>query len=144
MRRRCKPACVGSGRKAAWYVADPSLRVRAARESMAAAVTDIAKTFAAEYKKTPAKVKLIDAYLVCNVLTGLLQYLYLLLVGSFPFNSFLAGFLTCVGSFVTTLCLRMQVDPSNAGDVKFGVERAFADYVLANIVLFLVAINYLG
>lgn len=42
------------------------------------------------------------------------------------------------------VCLRMQVDPSNAGDVKFGVERAFADYVLANIVLFLVAINYLG
>mmetsp|Transcript_6678 Transcript_6678/g.12069 ORF Transcript_6678/g.12069 Transcript_6678/m.12069 type:complete len:94 (+) Transcript_6678:649-930(+) len=88
--------------------------------------------------------QLIDAYLVCTVATGLLQYLYMTLVGSFPFNSFLAGFLTCIGSFVTTLCLRMQVDPNNKGDVAFGAERAFADYVLANILLFLISINYLG
>ena len=31
-----------------------------------------------------------------------LQFVYLLLVGSFPFNSFLAGFFSCVGFFVLT------------------------------------------
>eukprot|EP00958_Prasinococcus_capsulatus_P026660 scaffold4956_cov233-Prasinococcus_capsulatus_cf.AAC.2 len=38
----------------------------------------------------------------------------MLLVGSFPFNSFLAGFLSCVASFVLAVCLRLQVDTTNA------------------------------
>ena len=31
-----------------------------------------------------------------------LQFIYMLLVGTFPFNSFLAGFLCCCGFFVLT------------------------------------------
>jgi len=34
--------------------------------------------------------------------TGVIQFLYMLLVGQFPFNSFLAGFLAAVGFFVFT------------------------------------------
>jgi len=30
------------------------------------------------------------------------QFIYMLLVGTFPFNSFLAGFFCCVGFFVLT------------------------------------------
>lgn len=35
--------------------------------------------------------------------------MYAKLVGTFPFNSFLAGFFCCVGTFVLTLALRMKV-----------------------------------
>lgn len=54
-----------------------------------------------EYKKeTPKKLKVIDAYLVYVFLTGVIQFVYCCLVGTFPFNSFLAGFISCVSCFV--------------------------------------------
>lgn len=98
----------------------------------------------------------------------LLQFVYLLLVGSFPFNSFLAGVSSCTGCFVLTgeasiscrtvlayasaslddnvgaVCLRMQIDPSNQDFKKLSPERAFADYVLCNAVLHLVIWNFMG
>jgi len=54
-----------------------------------------------EYQtSTPKKVILIDAYLVYVLLTGIVQFGYCLLVGTFPFNSFLSGFISTVGCFV--------------------------------------------
>lgn len=56
-----------------------------------------------EYRaKTPQRLKLVDAYLAYIMATGIIQFLYCLLVGTFPFNSFLSGFISCVGSFVLT------------------------------------------
>ncbi len=52
------------------------------------------------HAKTPQKLKLVDAYLAYIMATGIIQFLYCLLVGTFPFNSFLSGFISCVGSFV--------------------------------------------
>lgn len=49
---------------------------------------------------TPKKLKIIDAYLLYIMLTGIIQFVYCCLVGTFPFNSFLSGFTSCVGSFV--------------------------------------------
>lgn len=51
-------------------------------------------------KSTPTKLKLIDAYLFYILITGILQFIYCLLVGTFPFNAFLAGFCSTVASFV--------------------------------------------
>ncbi len=51
-------------------------------------------------QKTPQKTKLIDAYLMYIMFTGIIQFGYCLLVGTFPFNSFLSGFISCVGSFI--------------------------------------------
>lgn len=51
-------------------------------------------------QSTPKKLKIIDAYLLYIVLTGVIQFVYCCLVGTFPFNSFLSGFTSCVGSFV--------------------------------------------
>lgn len=57
--------------------------------------------FYEEYnQKTPQKTKLIDAYLMYIMFTGIIQFGYCLLVGTFPFNSFLSGFISSVGSFV--------------------------------------------
>ncbi|KDO50328.1 hypothetical protein CISIN_1g035024mg [Citrus sinensis] len=35
------------------------------------------------------------------------------IVGSFPFNSFLSGVLSCVGTAVLAVCLRIQVNKDN-------------------------------
>ena len=57
--------------------------------------------FYEEYsEKTLQKTKLIDAYLMYILFTGIIQFAYCLLVGTFPFNSFLSGFISCVASFV--------------------------------------------
>lgn len=108
------------------------------------ALTDILSSFRTEYKKTPIKIKVLDCFLVYAVFTGLVQFAYLLLVGSFPFNSFLAGFFSCVGFFVLTVCLRMQIDPANSDFKDMSPERAFADYVLCNALLHLVIWNFMG
>lgn len=50
--------------------------------------------------RTPQKLKLVDAYLAYIMVTGIIQFIYCLLVGTFPFNSFLSGFISCVGSFI--------------------------------------------
>lgn len=47
-----------------------------------------------------------NVYLMAILLTGVFQFIYVLLVGTFPFNSFLAGFLSCVTSFVLGVCLK--------------------------------------
>lgn len=49
---------------------------------------------------TPQRLKIIDVYLVYVLLTGIVLFAYCALVTTFPFNSFLAGFISTVGSFV--------------------------------------------
>ncbi|KAI8822215.1 oligosaccharyl transferase epsilon subunit [Fimicolochytrium jonesii] len=93
---------------------------------------------------TPQKLKLIDAYLLFVMLTGIVQFVYVLLAGTFPYNSFLAGFGASVGSFVLAANLRMQVNPRNAEVMKMSPERAFADFAFASIVLFGFVVNFLG
>ncbi|OMH80628.1 Dolichyl-diphosphooligosaccharide-protein glycosyltransferase subunit DAD1 [Zancudomyces culisetae] len=54
-----------------------------------------------KYKsETPEKLKLLDLYMVFCVLLGVLQAVYLLVVGTYPYNAFLAGFGSAVASFV--------------------------------------------
>ncbi len=50
--------------------------------------------------KTPKKLKIVDSYLFYILLTGIIQFGYCCLVGTFPFNSFLSGFISSVGSFI--------------------------------------------
>ena len=40
---------------------------------------------------TPSRLKFIDAFLVFLLLSGVAQFVYCVLVTSFPFNAFLAG-----------------------------------------------------
>ncbi len=102
--------------------------------------------FYEEYtSKTSQKLKIIDAYLAYIMLTGIVQFVYCVLVGTFPFNSFLSGFISCVGSFVLGVCLRLQVNPANRTDFKnTSPERAFADFIFGSIILHLVVLNFIG
>jgi oligosaccharyltransferase complex subunit epsilon len=64
---------------------------------LAKIVTEFSRGYTAE---TTSSVKIIDVYLVYILLTGVIQFVYCALVGTFPFNSFLSGFISTVGSFV--------------------------------------------
>ncbi|KAG0452829.1 hypothetical protein HPP92_025237 [Vanilla planifolia] len=96
------------------------------------------------YAATPTILKIIDLYIVFAIATGLVQVLYMAIVGSFPFNSFLSGVLSCVGTAVLAVCLRIQVNKENKEFKDLPPERAFADFVLCNLVLHLVIMNFLG
>lgn len=57
--------------------------------------------FYSEYTtRTPKKLKVIDAYLFYILLTGIVQFVYCCFVGTFPFNSFLSGFISTVSCFI--------------------------------------------
>ena len=58
------------------------------------------KFFQEYLKTTPKKIKIIDSYLFYIFITGIYQFSYCCLVGTFPFNSFLSGFISSVSSFV--------------------------------------------
>lgn len=69
--------------------------------SGAGSVGSVVRRFLAEYSSgTPSRLKVLDAYLLYVMLTGALQFGYCLGVGTFPFNSFLSGFISAVGSFI--------------------------------------------
>ncbi|EIE25632.1 hypothetical protein COCSUDRAFT_83639 [Coccomyxa subellipsoidea C-169] len=104
----------------------------------------IIKSFNAEYRKTPLRIKVIDAFMVYALLTAAVQFVYMLCVGTFPFNSFLSGFFCSIGFFVLTVSLRMQVDPSSDEFKGLLPERAYADFVLCGCLLFLVVWNFMG
>ncbi|KFM75666.1 Dolichyl-diphosphooligosaccharide--protein glycosyltransferase subunit DAD1, partial [Stegodyphus mimosarum] len=68
---------------------------------MGANVIEVLSVFFKDYRNnTPQRMKIIDAYLLYILLTGINQFVYCCLVGTFPFNSFLSGFISCVASFV--------------------------------------------
>lgn len=60
----------------------------------------IAKFYDGYMNTTPTKLKIIDSYLLYVLLTGIVQFVYCCLVGTFPFNSFLSGFISTVSCFV--------------------------------------------
>uniref|UniRef100_A0AC35TUN9 Dolichyl-diphosphooligosaccharide--protein glycosyltransferase subunit DAD1 n=1 Tax=Rhabditophanes sp. KR3021 TaxID=114890 RepID=A0AC35TUN9_9BILA len=96
-------------------------------------------------QNTPSKLKIIDSYMLYILITGIVQFVYCVLFTSFPFNSFLAGFISTVASFVLAASLRSQVNPKNEGDFKnISPERAFADFCFAHVVLHLTVMNLLG
>ncbi|XP_037468288.1 dolichyl-diphosphooligosaccharide--protein glycosyltransferase subunit DAD1-like isoform X7 [Triticum dicoccoides] len=65
------------------------------------------------YAATPTNLKIIDLYVVFAVVTALVQVGYMGIVGSLPFNSFLSGVLSCIGTAVLAACLRIQVNKDN-------------------------------
>ncbi|KAF9588846.1 hypothetical protein IFM89_016784 [Coptis chinensis] len=62
----------------------------------------------------------------CFLVTG--PVVYMAIVGSFPFNSFLSGVLSCVGTAVLAVCLRIQVNKENKEFKDLPPERAFCRF----------------
>ena len=63
----------------------------------------------AEYaRSTTARIQLIDTLLALSATTAALQAAYCAVAGTFPFNSFLAGFMSSVGVFVLTGAIALR------------------------------------
>jgi oligosaccharyltransferase complex subunit epsilon len=107
-------------------------------------IASIISEFKEKYKSnTPKLLQICDIFLLYVLITGIVQFLYCCLVGTFPFNSFLAGFISTVGTFVLTVCLRIQVG-SDSIFRGLSKERAFFDYLFANFILHLWVMNFMG
>jgi len=93
--------------------------------------------------KTKRKEKMIDLFIVYIMLTGIIQFLYCAMVGTFPFNSFLSGFISSVALFCLTVSLRMQLlNPSEFHGIS--PQRAYADYAICNVILHFVVLTFMG
>ncbi|CAI0418733.1 unnamed protein product, partial [Linum tenue] len=92
----------------------------------------------------PGRIERFTFYLLDYNLCFDKQVVYMAVVGSFPFNSFLSGVLSCIGTAVLAVCLRIQVNKDNKEFKDVAPERAFADFILCNLVLHLVIMNFLG
>jgi len=58
-------------------------------------------------------------------------------------NSFLAGFVACLGGFVLAHSLRLQImSPEEFGGIS--PQRAFVEFLFANLILSLAVLNYMG
>ncbi|KAG6541466.1 hypothetical protein Mapa_017139 [Marchantia paleacea] len=107
-------------------------------------VRTLVSSLRSAYAATPVRLKIIDLYVLYALITAFVQVAYMGMVGTFPFNAFLSGVLSCVGTAVLAVCLRMQVNKENKEFKDLPPERAFADFVLCNVVLHLVIMNFLG
>ncbi|KAE9446222.1 hypothetical protein C3L33_21876, partial [Rhododendron williamsianum] len=79
------------------------------------------------YVATPTNLKIIDLYVMFAVFTALIQVVYMAIVGSFPFNSFLSGVLSCVG---TAVLAGFAARACFCGLCSLQFGAAFGDYEL--------------
>lgn len=141
------------------------------KKTLTLSVSDVSSAFSTTYHDyvstlTP-RLQLIDLFLVFLVALGVLQFVYVVLVGNFPFNAFLGGFISCVGQFVLVVSLRLQVkqqkpkvetesesegETSVTADEKvptttlFSIspERAFGDFIFASLILHFVVWHFIN
>ncbi|PRT54697.1 Dolichyl-diphosphooligosaccharide--protein glycosyltransferase subunit dad1 [Wickerhamiella sorbophila] len=106
---------------------------------------DVFTSLVNAHKNAPPRMKLIDIFMVFLVLSGVVQFIFCLLVGNFPFNAFLGGFSATVGQFVLLAALRTQVNPENKEEFrKVSPERAFCDFVFGSLVLHFIVYHFIN
>lgn len=104
----------------------------------------ITTTYNDYLKSLTPRTKLIDSFLGYLLILGILQFIYVLLIGNFPFNAFLGGFISCVGQFVLTVNLRLQYNEQNFGIFKFSPERSFGDFIFASLILHFIVYHFIN
>eukprot|EP00916_Digyalum_oweni_P019770 GHVL01033008.1.p1 GENE.GHVL01033008.1~~GHVL01033008.1.p1 ORF type:complete len:108 (+),score=4.55 GHVL01033008.1:35-358(+) len=92
-------------------------------------------------KKTPDKAKLCDLFMLFLFLILLVQVCYALIAGLVPYNSFLSGLLSSIGTMTFTGCLRLQI--MKPDEFKMSTQRLFADYLVTLLVFQVALVNYL-
>ncbi|CAE6509923.1 unnamed protein product [Rhizoctonia solani] len=123
----------------------PPPKIASAQAGTVSTSNAVQQLLKAYQNDTPERLKLIDAFLVFIMISGIIQFLYCVLVTNYPFNAFLSGFGSTIGQFVLTASLRSQVNPENRTHFKdVSPERAFADFCLGSVVLHFFVFNFLG
>ncbi|TGZ84339.1 defender against death DAD protein [Ascodesmis nigricans] len=105
----------------------------------------VAMAYTRYIEDTPQRTKLLDAFLGFLVVVGVLQFVYCVIAGNYPFNAFLSGFSATVGQFVLTVSLRMQTNLANKGAFgEVSPERAFADFVFGSLILHFFCVHFIN
>ena len=66
-------------------------------------ILDILQDFYSSYReKNSLKLRVLDSFIIFNGFILVLQVIYMVLVGSFPKNSFLSGVICCIGTMALT------------------------------------------
>ncbi|KAJ1508845.1 hypothetical protein HMI55_005956 [Coelomomyces lativittatus] len=94
--------------------------------------------------KTSNALKFMDLYSLYILYSGVLQFIYACIVGSFPFNSFLSGFGSSVACFVFSVSLRMQVNPENKAMFGQIQSKAIVHFMICHFILHVICVNYVG
>ncbi|BFU20966.1 defender against cell death protein, putative [Entamoeba histolytica HM-1:IMSS-B] len=89
-------------------------------------------------KETPSRLKMIDCFLIYQLITAALVLVYGFFFCHNPLNAFLAALFSCAGMFVFTMSLRLH--ESEEGSSK----KYFVEYVFCVILLQLSVANFLG
>lgn len=98
-----------------------------------------------DHQNAPARIKLIDQFMVYLLICGIAQFAFCIVVGNYPFNAFLAGFGTVVAQFVLLANLRQQINPANAKEFKqISPTRAFSDFVFGSLVLHFLGYHFVN
>lgn len=108
--------------------------------------TSLKSTIDSYFKTLTPRLKLIDIFLVFLVLVALIQFIFVILVGNFPFNAFLGGFISTVGQFVLTVSLRLQTHSVKREERQFEItpERALGDYIFASLILHFIIFHFIN
>ncbi|GME92859.1 hypothetical protein B5S28_g4655 [[Candida] boidinii] len=113
--------------------------------------TDLSNSIKTSYNsylrdvKDDQKLILIDVFLTFLVILGIVQFVFCVIFGNFPFNAFLGGFISTVGQFVFTVALRLQSTDTKGeifGDLS--PERAFGDFTFASLILHFVVYHFIN
>ena len=113
--------------------------------SVGSQLGDVLGKVRADYSKTSTvRTRLVDALCVYALLTGVVQLVYVVVVGTFPFNSFLSSFICHVGLFALGVSLRLQLSPANTEFKWVSDERAFAEFAFCALVLFFIVFSFMG
>ena len=70
------------------------------------------KNYVQDYNSN-LNLQIIDSFLIYLIVMGVLNFSFVLLQGTYPFNAFLSSFILCVGQFVLTISLRLQTSLEN-------------------------------
>ncbi|KAI1936613.1 oligosaccharyltransferase complex subunit epsilon [Ophidiomyces ophidiicola] len=84
------------------------------------------------FSQTSQRTKILDAFMAFLIAVGVVQFVYCVLAGNYPFNAFLSGFSAAVGQFVLTASLRMQTSAQNAKRAPKGQATAKDDQSLTS------------
>lgn len=119
-----------------------------AHKKKTSSFTKFSETFNASlesYRKQVSgnsRLQLIDLLCVFLVVVGVAQFTFMcVLRDTFPFNAFLAGFISCVGQFVLLVSLRMQIVNSFPGISK---ERAFGEFIFASLIMHFICLHFVN
>ncbi len=108
-------------------------------------VVQVTETVKKDYLSNQSKkTKMIDAWCLYCLATCAVQSTYMILVGSYPFNSFLAGLFCHIAMFGFGMSLRLQITASTGEFKSISPERALADFVFCHLVLFFVVFSFMG